>query len=159
MNFLRLMLLPMLLAFLLMGRADAGPCGPGGGMMSGPPPGMSGPPPGMSGPPPGMSGPPPGMSGPPPGMSGPSPEACGPGGGTPRSVTFGACGPPAGGEAASTRQVINILDNYLKKQPNLKAGNLKVKGDYWEAEILDSQGNLVNKLRIDPRNGYFYYQK
>ena len=156
MNFLRLMLLPMLLALLLMGRADAGPCGPGGGMMGGPPPGMSGPPPGMSGPPPGMSGPPPGMSGSPPG-------ACGPGGrwggGGQSSVTFGMCGPPAGGEAASTRQVINLLDNYLKNQPKLKAGKLTVKGDYWEAEILDSQGNLVNKLSIDPRNGFFYYQK
>lgn len=131
--------------------------------MSGPPPGMSGPPPGMSGPPPGMSGPPPGMSGPPPGMSGPpsgaSPSGGGGGGGGQSSVTFGTCGPPADGEAANTRQVINILDNYLKKQPNLKAGNLKVKGDYWEAEILDNQSNVVNKLRIDPRNGYFYYQK
>ena len=66
---------------------------------------------------------------------------------------------PEGGEAASARQVINLLDDFLKKQPNLKAGKLTAKGDYWEAEILDGQGKLVNKLRIDPRNGFFYYQK
>jgi len=103
---------------------------------------MSGPPPGMSGPPPGMSGPPPGMMGPPPGPA-----------------TFGMSGLPEGGEASIARQVINLLDDFLKRQPSLKAGKLRAKGDYWEAEILDSQGNLVNKLRIDPRNGYFYYQK
>ncbi|MCL4501803.1 MAG: hypothetical protein M1438_08085 [Deltaproteobacteria bacterium] len=74
-------------------------------------------------------------------------------------MTYGTCAPPAGGEAANTRQVINLLNNYLRNQPSLKAGNLAAKGDYWEAEIIDRQGNLVNKLRIDPRSGYFYYQK
>jgi hypothetical protein len=146
MKFGRQVLLSTLLALLLLGQADAGsPCGPGGGMMGGPPPGMSGPPPGMSGPPPGMSGPPPGMSGPPPGAAG--------------TVNSGVFGPPMEGAAANTGQVIKLLNSYLKNHPNLKAGNLTVKGNYWEAEILDGQGNLVNKLHIDPRNGYFYYQK
>gem|GEM_PF-6292428 len=69
------------------------------------------------------------------------------------------CGPPNGGAAASTGQVLNLLNNYLKNQPNLRPGRLTAVGNYWEAEILDAQGNLVNKLRIDPRTGCFYYQK
>jgi hypothetical protein len=135
MNFLRLILLPTLLALLLMGRADAGSsCGPGGGMMGGPPPQVMGPSPGAGGPGSGWAG------------------ALG-------SMMFGTCGPPAGGAAASTGLVINLLNNYLRSQPDLRAGRLTARGGYWEAEILDSQGNLVNKLRIDPRNGCFYYQK
>lgn len=93
---------------------------------------------------------------------GPPPGARGPGGGwggTLGSMLFGTCGPPTGGAAANTGQVINLLNNYLRSQPNLRAGSLTAVGGYWEAEILDGQGNLVNKLRIDPRNGCFYYQK
>ncbi len=120
MNFLRLILLPILLAFSIIGRAEA-QCGPGGGMMGG---------------------------------------TRGPGGGwATQGPVYGMCGPPAGGEGQMTRQVINLLNNYLITQPNLKAGRLTVKGDYWEAEILDLQGHLVNRLLIDPRTGYFYYQK
>ena len=101
------------------------------------------------------------MGGPPPAMSGPPPGGCGPGGwaGALGSLMFGNCGPPAGDATASTGQVINLLNNYLKSQPNLRAGRLTARGGYWEAEILDSQGNLVNKLRIDPRTGCFYYQR
>lgn len=80
-------------------------------------------------------------------------------GGNPGSMRFGTYGPPAGGAAASTGQVINLLNNYLKNQPNLRAGRLTAVGNYWEAEILDSQGNLINKLHIDPLTGCFYYQK
>jgi hypothetical protein len=71
----------------------------------------------------------------------------------------GPAGAPAGCESQSTRQALILLDNYLKGQPNLRAGKLTAKGDRWEAEILDSQGRLVNRLVIDPRSGYFYYQK
>ncbi|MCL4500740.1 MAG: hypothetical protein M1438_02655 [Deltaproteobacteria bacterium] len=127
--------------------------------MGGPPHGITGPPPGMTGPPPGMTGPPPGMTGPPHGMTGPPHGTMGPPPQPPGPPTFGRHGLPEGGEAASARQVINLLDDFLKTQPNLKAGKLTAKGGYWEAEILDGQGNLVNKLRIDPRSGYFYYQK
>ncbi|MCL4504366.1 MAG: hypothetical protein M1438_21285 [Deltaproteobacteria bacterium] len=74
-------------------------------------------------------------------------------------MMFGASAPPAGDATASTGQVINLLNNYLKSQPNLRAGTLTARGGYWEAEILDGQGNLVNKLRIDPHSGFFYYQK
>jgi hypothetical protein len=71
----------------------------------------------------------------------------------------GPAGAPAGCESQSTRQALILLDNYLKSQPNLRAGKLTAKGDRWEAEILDPQGRLVNRLVIDPRSGYFYYQK
>ncbi len=140
MNTLRLALLIILLLALCFTEqgADAGPCGPGGGMMGGPPPAVMGPPPGTSG------------------------GVCGPGGGSgpgPGALNFGMCGPPASGAAQMTSRVINLLDNYLKNQPNLRAGNLTVKGNFWEAEILDRQGNIVNRLLIDPRTGYFYYQK
>jgi hypothetical protein len=97
---------------------------------------------------------------------------CGPGGGmmgggtynpggawATRGPVFGMYAPPSSGEAQMTRQVINLLNNYLRTQPNLRAGRLTVKGNYWEAEILDRQGRLVNRVLIDPRTGYFYYQK
>jgi hypothetical protein len=84
----------------------------------------------------------------------------GPGGGwATRGPVYGMCTPPANGEAPMTRQVIDLLNNYLRTQPNLRAGQLTVNGNYWEAEILDRQGHLVNRVLIDPRTGYFYYQK
>ncbi len=87
-------------------------------------------------------------------------DTCGSRGGwASQGPVFGRCGPPACGESQATRHVIDLLNNYLSTQPNLKAGQLTVKGNYWEAEILDRQGHLINKVLIDPRKGYFYYQK
>jgi hypothetical protein len=45
-----------------------------------------------------------------------------------------------------------VLNTYFKKR-DIKTGNIKEKEFYFEAEILDKKGDLIDKVIIDKRTG------
>ncbi len=49
-----------------------------------------------------------------------------------------------------------ILENYLEstRNPNLKLGQIKDKGDAFEGEILTQKGSLVDEILVDKETGW-----
>jgi len=47
-----------------------------------------------------------------------------------------------------------ILKNYIGLNPNLKVGEIKDKGPYFEGEILTKENSLVSKFSIDKNTGW-----
>ena len=47
-----------------------------------------------------------------------------------------------------------ILKNYIGKNPNLKVGQIKDKGAFFEGEIVTKENSLVSKLGIDKNSGW-----
>jgi hypothetical protein len=47
-----------------------------------------------------------------------------------------------------------ILKNYIGANPNLKVGEIKDKGTYFEGEIITKKDSLVAKLSIDKTTGW-----
>ena len=54
------------------------------------------------------------------------------------------------------KNVKEMLNNYLKstRNPNLKLGNIKDKGSYFEAEILTKDKALADKIAVDKITGW-----
>lgn len=67
-------------------------------------------------------------------------------------------GPPAwrGGEPLKMEEARTMVEDALRftRNPNLKVGKVKDKGDYYEAEILTKEGSLVDKVLVDKYTGY-----
>ena len=133
-----------LILFPIQGKAQTGPgmTGPGYGYGYGMGPGMMGPGygygmgPGMMGPGYGY-----GMMGP--GMMGPGygygPQYQGP------------------GKPLEEKDAKEEVENYLQsiRNPNLKLGEMKDKGSYFEADIVTKKGNsLVDKINVDKNTGW-----
>ncbi|SFM44815.1 hypothetical protein [Thermodesulforhabdus norvegica] len=61
------------------------------------------------------------------------------------------------GNGLMTRQqAIELLERYaIGNRPDLKIGELADKGDVFEATIEDSSGNVIRRLLINRRNGWF----
>jgi len=49
-----------------------------------------------------------------------------------------------------------MLENYLAslRNPNLKLGQIKDQGAYFEAEIRTKENSLVDKILVDKRTGF-----
>jgi len=68
------------------------------------------------------------------------------------------CG--GGGPATSEQKPIteketeSILRNYIGRNPNLKVGEIKDKGAYFEGEIVTKDNSLVTRLSIDKNTGW-----
>ena len=65
-----------------------------------------------------------------------------------------------GGPAAYERKPVteketkNILTDYIGRNPNLKVGEIKDKGNYFEGEIVTKDNSLVTRLNIDKKTGW-----
>lgn len=52
------------------------------------------------------------------------------------------------------KETETILKNYIGPNPNLKVGEIKDKGNYFEGEIVTKENSLVSKFSIDKRTGW-----
>jgi hypothetical protein len=68
------------------------------------------------------------------------------------------CG--GGGSGTSEQKPIteketeSILRDYIGRNPNLKVGEIKDKGTYFEGEIVTKDNSLVTRLTIDKNTGW-----
>lgn len=68
------------------------------------------------------------------------------------------CG--GGGPATSEQKPLteketeSILRDYIGRNPNLKVGEIKDKGTYFEGEIVTKDNSLVTRLSIDKNTGW-----
>ena len=65
-----------------------------------------------------------------------------------RQATYGEAKPLTEKETAS------ILKNYIGANPNLKVGEIKDKGAYFEGEIVTKDNSLVAKFGIEKNTGW-----
>jgi hypothetical protein len=65
-----------------------------------------------------------------------------------------------GGPAAYERKPVteketkDILATYIGRNPNLKVGEIKDKGNYFEGEIVTKDNSLVTRVSIDKKTGW-----
>jgi len=59
------------------------------------------------------------------------------------------------GQAAVTQEDAQaIVNSYIGRNPNLKAGKIEEKENYFQTEIRTKENSLVSRLTIDKRTGY-----
>jgi hypothetical protein len=63
---------------------------------------------------------------------------------------------PSGGKSVDQKEAKAMMNDYLKssRNPNLKLGKIKDVGKAFEAEILTTKNDLVDKILIDKSTGY-----
>lgn len=71
----------------------------------------------------------------------------------------GYCGEENPGTSGRTKLLTEketeaILRNYIGPNPNLKVGDVRDKGNYFEGEIFTKENSLVSKFTIDKRTGW-----
>ena len=63
-------------------------------------------------------------------------------------------GPLASAPSLNDEQVHSIVDNHIKKlNPGLKVGQIQDNGGFYEAEILDQNNTVVERLGVDKQTG------
>ncbi|PKN89493.1 MAG: hypothetical protein CVU51_00205 [Deltaproteobacteria bacterium HGW-Deltaproteobacteria-1] len=63
-------------------------------------------------------------------------------------------GPAQGQKKLTKEDAETITQNYIGRNPNLKAGKIEDKTKYFETEIRTKDNSLVSKLTIDKNTGY-----
>lgn len=69
---------------------------------------------------------------------------------------YGSTQHPSGGKAIEQKEARAMVSDYLKnsRNPNLKLGKIKDVGRAFEAQILTTKNDLVDKILIDKSTGY-----
>jgi hypothetical protein len=65
----------------------------------------------------------------------------------------GCWGDTTEGKSLTQKDTESILENYIGRNPNLKIGEIKDKGTYFEGTIVTKENSLVAKYGIDKDSG------
>lgn len=69
----------------------------------------------------------------------------------------GRMGPPVAqpGQSLTAEQAKALVEQHIGANPNLKAGKVTPKDDFYEVDIVTKDGSLVDKIQVNKQTGWF----
>jgi len=59
------------------------------------------------------------------------------------------------GQPLSADQAKAMVEQHISGNPNLKAGKITPKDDFYEVDVVTKDGSLVDKIQVNKQTGWF----